>query len=76
MHGARVSEPCGVVAMFSVVYACFKSEDTLGEVYNLAKTPLEESYDVFMHEESPNLGFDDSVLSNPPIHSHVSPMFS
>ena len=28
-----------------------------------------------MHEESPSLGFDDSVIPNPLDHSHVSPMY-
>jgi len=29
-----------------------------------------------MHEESPSLSFDDSVIPNPRDHSHVSPMCS
>ena len=29
---------------------------------------------MFMHEESPSLGFDDSVLPNPFDHSHVFPL--
>ena len=40
------------------------------------ESPLEGSRDMFMHKESPSLGFDDSVISNPLDHSHVSPMWS
>jgi len=38
------------------VDACFDLEDTLNKVHDLPKTPLEGSCDVFIHEESPNLG--------------------
>jgi len=31
---------------------------------------------VFMHEESPSLGFDDSAIPNPLDHFHVSPICS
>jgi len=55
--------------------ACFKFEDTLEAVHDLVKTPLEGSRDVFMHEESPSLGFDDCVFPNCLDHSHVSHMY-
>jgi len=45
-------------------------------VHDLDKTPLEGSYDVFMHKEFPSLGFDDSVVLSLLHHSHVSPMCS
>ena len=54
----------------------FKSEDILDEVHDLDGAPLEESHDMFMHEESPSLGFDDSVIPNPVDHSHIFPMCS
>jgi len=56
--------------------ACFKSKDILDEVHDLDKTPLEGSCDVFMHEESPSLGFDNIVLLNPLNHFHVSSICS
>jgi len=39
-------------------------------VYVLAKTPLEVSYDVYVHKEPPSLDCDN-VLPNPLDHSHV-----
>jgi len=45
-------------------------------VHDLGEIPLEGSCDVFIHKESPSLGFDDSVISNPLDHSYVSPMCS
>jgi len=45
-------------------------------VYDLSETPLQGSCDVFMHEESPSLGFDDSVFHNPLNHSHTFPLCS
>jgi len=51
------------------------SEDILDDVHDLYKTPLEGSRDVFMHKESPSLGFDNNVLHNPLDYSHVSPMY-
>ena len=41
-------------------------------VHDLVETPLEESRDVLVHEESPSFGFHDIVLPNPLDHSHVS----
>jgi len=41
LHGARMGEPFGVVATFSVAEAYFELEDTLNEVYDLDGTPLE-----------------------------------
>jgi len=57
-----------------VVDECFESKNTLNEMYDLDKAPSEESCDVFMHEESPSLGFD--VLPYPLDHSHDSPSYS
>ena len=37
---------------------------------------MEGSRDVFMHEESPSLGFHDIALPNSLDHSHVSPKYS
>ena len=70
-----MGEPFGVVARFSVVDACFESEDTLDVVHNLVNTPLEGSPDVFMHEESPSLDCA-SVLLNPLHHSYTFPLCS
>jgi len=61
---------------FDVADACFRSEDILDEVYDLAETTLEGSCDVFMYKESPSLGFNDCVFLNPLDLSHVSPMCS
>jgi len=70
-----VGEPFRGVARFSVVHTCFELEDILDEVHNLDKTPLEGSLDVFIHEESPSLSFDNIVLPNPLDYSHISPIF-
>jgi len=45
-------------------------------MYDIDKTPLGWSLDVFMHEESLSLGFSDSALPNPLHHSHISPLWS
>ena len=45
-------------------------------MHNLDKTPLEGSHDVFVCEESPSLGFDDSVIPNLLDHSHILPICS
>jgi len=71
-----VGELFGFIDRFSVVDVFFESEDTLDEVYDPDKPPLEGSRDVFVHEESPSLGFNDSVLPNPLDHSHASPLCS
>jgi len=55
---------------------CFKSEDTLKEVYDLFETPLEGSRHVFVHKDFPSLDFNNIVLPNPLDHSHVSPVCS
>jgi len=73
--GLEAGELFEVVARFDVADACFKSKDILDEVHDLVKTPLKGSRDVFMFEESPNLGFDNIVLPNPLDNSHVSPMY-
>jgi len=74
--GLEVDESFGFINRFIVADTCFESEDTLDEVYDLDETPLEESCDVFMHEESPSLGFNNIVLPNSLNHSHVSPIYS
>ena len=74
--GLEASEPFGFDARFGVTDACVESEDTLEEVYNLIETPLEESRDVFVPKDSPNLGFDNNVLPNLLDHAHASPLCS
>jgi len=72
----EVGEPFRGVDRFDVVDACFKSEDTLEEVYDLVETHLEGSPDVFVHKDFPSLDFNNIVSSNPLDHSHVSPKCS
>ena len=67
--------PFGVIARFSITDACFDAGDTFDEVLDLVEMPLEGSRDVFMHEKSPSLGFDNNVLPNPLYHFHVSPIY-
>ena len=62
--------------MFDVPDLCFKLEDIFDATHDVAKTTLERLHDVFVHEESPSLGFDSSVLPNPLNHSHASPLCS
>jgi len=64
-----MSEAFGFIDRFTVVDACFESEDNLDEVHDLDETPLEGSCDVFIHEESSILDFSDIVLPNPLYHS-------
>jgi len=71
--GLEAGVPFGVVASLSVIDTCFESEGTLDKVHDLDETPLDRSHDLFVDKESPNLSFDDSVLPNPPIHSHAFP---
>ena len=40
-------------------------------MHDLDETPLEGSHDVFMHEKSSSLAFDNIALPNP-LHTHVS----
>jgi len=51
-----LDDPFGGADRFSVYDVCFKSEDILDKVHDLDKSPLEESRDVFMCEESLSLG--------------------
>jgi len=53
--GLEVGEPFGF-ARFDEVNACLESRDTFDRVHNLVETPLERHRDVFVHEESANLG--------------------
>jgi len=71
VHRARGGFAFGDSARFSISYACFESENTLDEMYDLDKTPLEGSCDVFKNEKFPSLGFDNIVISNPLDYSHV-----
>ena len=57
---------------FDEVNACLESGDTFNRVHDLARTLLEGCCDVFVHEESPNVGCDN-VLPSPLDHSHVLP---
>jgi len=45
-------------------------------VHDLHKTHFEVLCDVFVHDKSPSLGFDNIALSNPIDHFHVSPICS
>jgi len=72
----KAGEPFGFDVRLDVVDACFESEYIFDKEHNPDKTPLEESRYVFMHEESPSLGFHDIALPNSLDHSHVSPKYS
>ena len=61
---------------FGVVDACFEPKYTSDKAHDSAETPLEASSDIFSHEKSPSLGFDDIVLPNSFVHSHVFPFCS
>ena len=74
--GLEAGEAFGFIARFNVTNVCFKLEDTFHKVLDLVETPLEGSHDAFMHEESPNLDYDDIGLPNPFDHSYVSPICS
>ena len=45
-------------------------------MHDLDETPLEGSHDVFMHEKSSSLAFDNIALPNPLDHTYVSPTCS
>ena len=64
-----MDDPFGF-AKFDEINACLESRNTFDRVHYLARTPLEECHDIFMHEESPRLGCDN-VLPSPLDHSHV-----
>jgi len=66
-----VGEPFGYVTRLNRTSACLELEGTFDEVHDLARTPLEGCHDVFIHEDSPSLGYD-YVIPNPLDHSHVS----
>jgi len=71
--GLETGEPFGGVARFSVADVCFKLKDIFDEVHDLAEAPLKGSRDMFTHEESPSLDYNN-VFPNPPGHSHVLPI--
>jgi len=73
--GLEVGEPFGVVAEFSVVDACFESEDTLDAVDDLVEVCLEGSCDLFQHKESHSHGCPSDLL-NPLDCSHAYPLSS
>jgi len=70
--GLEAGDPFGFFTRFDAVEACFESEETLEEVYDLVETPL-ESRDVFVYKNFPSLHCNN-VLSNPLDHSHTSPL--
>jgi len=74
--GLEVEEPFGGVARFSIVDACFRSENTLEELHYLIETPLDGSRDVFVHKDFPNLDFNNIIYATTIYHSHVSPIYS
>jgi len=63
------------ITRFDVANACLELEDTFRVMHDLAKTPLEASYDVYMHKESASLDCND-ILLIPHDRSHISPMCS
>ena len=68
-----MGETFGVFARFGIFDECFELKYILNEVHDLVETHLEGSHDVFVHEDSPSLGYT-IVLPNPLDHSHASPM--
>jgi len=70
----EVGRPFGGIARFSVVDACFKSEDVFDKVQDVLETLLEGSRGVFMHEEPLCLGFYNIALRSPLDHSGASPI--
>jgi len=50
--GLGEGDPFRFDARFDFVDAYFESEDIFDKVHDLVETPLEESHDVFMREES------------------------
>jgi len=70
-----IVEPLGLLARFDEVNACLELEGNFDEMHDLARTPLEGHYDVFVYEESYSIG-SSYVIPNPIEHSYVSIMRS
>jgi len=67
----EVGEHFGLDASFGMNNKCCGFEDTLDREHNLVDTPLEGCREVFVHNGSPSLTYDN-VTPNPLEHSHVS----
>jgi len=63
-------EPCERLTRFSVVDACFESENTLEELHDLVSTPLEGCRYECVHKGSSSPGCNN-FLPNPLDHFHV-----
>jgi len=66
----EVGEPFGLVSSFGMSNALCGLEGTFNVEHNLVDTPLEGCRDVFFHEGSPSLAYDN-VIPNFLEHSHV-----
>ena len=73
--GFEVGELFRLVTKFNVGVVYYESKDIFDVEHNLVETPLEVSYDMYVHEESSSLGCNN-VLPYPLDHSHVSPVCS
>ena len=71
MHGVRGGEPLGYAARFNRDNALCGFEDMLDREHNLVDTPLKGCRDLFVHEGSSSLSYEN-VLPNPLEHAHVS----
>jgi len=69
--GLKVGEPFGLVARIGMNNASCALETSFDEVQNLVDIPLEGCLDMFVHEGSPSLAYDN-VIPNSLKHSHVS----
>jgi len=65
-----VGESFGLGAGFGMTNALCGLGDTVEEVHNLVYTPLEGCRDIFFHEGSSSLTYEN-VLPNPLEHAHV-----
>jgi len=71
VRGIRGGEPFGYVTNFGMNNDLCGFEDTLNRGHNLVDPPLEGCRDLFVHEGSSSLSFEN-VLPNPLEHAHVS----
>jgi len=67
----EVGESFGLGASFGMTDALCGLGDTVEEVHNLVYTPLEGCWDLFVHEGSSSLSYEN-VIPNPLEHAHVS----
>jgi len=67
--------PLGLLLRLNGANLYCESEDIYDVVHNLVVTPLEVSYNVYVHGKYSSLGCE-IVLSNSLDHTHVSPMCS